>query len=204
VLALVCVGGVVYLLTVRKASQPPDDWKQLWDARLAALQSVLGPSDDQILTSPIPFNLGGSADVLIFRKHNDGVCYVTAGVIGDDRAKPNRIGQYELMICLRKPADWAPQVIGTLSRYTTEAVLEPGDTMDVAPALPQPTKLDHLLFVPYAEVTVEGKRTVVLLCLGVTGDEYECVRRQGYDDLIERLKQANVYPFTDLARQSVP
>jgi hypothetical protein len=203
VLVLVSVGGIAYLLATRKSPQPPDDWQRLWDARLAALRSVLGPSDVRILTSPIPFYLGGSADVLTFRQHTEGVCYVTAGIIGDGCGKPNELGQYELMICLREPAEWAPNLISNLAKYTTEAVLKPGDTMDIAPALPQPTRLEHLLFVPYAKIAVEDEEAAVMLCLGITSDEYDCARKQGSEVIVDRLKQANVYPFTDLARESV-
>lgn len=81
-----------------------DDWKRLWDARLAALEGVLGPSDGEVLHSPIPFGLGGNADVIRFRKHVDGVVYVTSDLIGDQQSKPNMLGQYELMICLRDDA----------------------------------------------------------------------------------------------------
>jgi hypothetical protein len=203
VLVFVSIGGIVYLLAARKSPQPPDDWQRLWDARLAALQSVLGPSDDRILASITPFYLGGSADVLTFRQHTEGVCYVTAGIIGDGRGKPNELGEYELMICLREPAEWAPNMISNLARYTTETALNPGDTMDMAPALPQPTRLDHLLFVPYAKIVVEGKEAAVMLCLGITGLEYDCARKHGSDVIIDWLKQVNVYPFTDLARESV-
>lgn len=202
-LVLACVGVAVYALAIRERPRPSEEWGRHWDARLDALRPVLGPADDQILTSPVPFHLGGSADVLTFRQHAAGVCYVTAGIIGDDRAKPNKLGQYELMICLRDPDEWAPRLISDLAKYTTEAVLAPGDTMDIAPALPQPARLDHLLFVPYAEIHVDGAKAGLLLCLGITADEYAWLREHGSDALVSKLKQANVYPFTDLARASV-
>ena len=65
---------------------------------------------------------------------------------------------------------------------------------------------DRVVYSKYGgnEITVEGKKAGVLLCLGITGDEYECVRKQGPDVLIEKLKRANTYPFTDLGRTSVP
>jgi hypothetical protein len=94
-------------------------------------------------------------------------------------------------------------LISDLAKYTTEAVLKPGDAMDIAPALPQPTRLDHLLFVPYAKIAVVGDEAAVMLRLGITGDEYDRVRKQGSEVIANRLKQAGVYPFTDLARESL-
>jgi hypothetical protein len=205
---LLCVGALLHLLKRRRrseASAAADDWQRTWDARLAALQSVFGPADDDILTSVIPFYLGGSADVLAFRKHNDGICYVTAGIIGDASAKPNKHGQYELMICVREPAaaDWAPNLVGTLARHTTEAVLSSGETMDIAPALPQPASVTQLLFLNYADINIQGKNAGVLLCLGINADEVEYIKTHGLEPLVKSLEQADVYPFTDLNRPSV-
>lgn len=187
----------------RSSDQEDNDWQQLWDKRLTALESVLGASDDTVFHSPVPFHLDGSADVLAFHKHNEGVAYVTANLIGDDRSKPNDLGQYELMICLRKDADWAPQLISNLAKYTIDAVLSPNDTMDIGPALPQPTQLEAFLYVSYANVTVDDKKAGILLCLGITKDELSFVRENSVDELVSLLKQESVYPFTDLTRQSV-
>ena len=68
-----------------------DDWQKTWDARLAALEHELGQSDDTIATSPVPIYLGGGADVLTFKKHVDGIAYVTAGLIGDDANKRHHL-----------------------------------------------------------------------------------------------------------------
>ena len=189
--------------TLQENRTMSDDWEVLWDARLAALESVLGPSDDSVLHSPVPFELGGPADVLIFREHVEGVVYVTAGVIGDEDALPGDGGQYELMICLRDGEDWAPQLLSQLAMYTREAVLNSGDTMDIGPALPQPTQLSAFLYHSYAAITVNEQPATVLLCVGITKDELAFASKKGSAALIERLKEAGIYPFTDLGRKSV-
>ncbi len=199
---VVGVAGSLYYMT-RSSDHANDDWERLWDARLAALEDVFGPSGDTVLHSPVPFYLDGAADVLVFRQHNDGVVYVTADLIGDDRSKPSELGQYELMICLRQDANWAPQLISNLAKYTIDDVLSPNDTMDIGPALPQPTDLAAFLYLPYANVIVDDRKGGVLLCLGITPDELSFVRENGPDKLVSRLKQNGVYPFTDLSRQSV-
>lgn len=201
-IVILAAAGGIYFMT-RSSDHTDHDWHQLWDARLVVLESVLGASDDTVIHSPVPFYLDGAADVLVFRKHNDGVVYVTADLIGDDRSKPSELGQYELMICLRKNADWAPQLISNLAKYTVDAVLSPNDTMDIGSALPQPTQLEAFLYVPYAKITVDDKKAGILLCLGITQDELSFVREHGPDELLSHLKQAGVFPFTDLSRQSV-
>jgi len=43
----------------------------------------------------------------------------------------------------------------------------------------------------------------LLLCVGITPAELETCRREGVDQMIERLRTAAVFPFTDLKRESV-
>lgn len=200
---LVAATGLGFLFMSRSGDESTNDWERLWDARLAALEAVLGPSTGGALHASIPFNLDGAADVVEFLEHVDGVVYVTADLIGDDRSKPNDLGQYELMICLRDEADWAPQLISNLAKYTIDAVLQPGETMDIAPALPQPTNLSSFLFGSYATISVQGKPASILLCVGITGEELQYLQANGYDALLQRLKDAGVFPFTDLSRRSV-
>ncbi len=200
---LVAATGLGFLFMSRSGDESTNDWERLWDARLAALEAVLGPSTGGALHASIPFNLDGAADVVEFLEHVDGVVYVTADLIGDDRSKPNDLGQYELMICLRDEADWAPLLISDLAKYTINAVLQPGDTMDIAPALPQPTNLSAFLFISYAAITVEQKPASIMLCVGITSEELQYLQASGYDALLTRLRSAGVFPFTDLTRGSV-
>lgn len=206
------IAAGVYLMTSTSNSDD-DDWQRLRDARQTVLEGVFGPADDILLHSPVPFYLDGAADVLMFHKHNNGVVYVTADLIGDDRSRPNELGQYELMICTPGDSEWAPQLISNLARYTIDAVLAPNDTMDIGPALPPPTELTAFLYLPYATVEVEGRHAAIMLCLGITASELAFIRK--HDDveilvdalkvetLVDALKAAGVYPMTDLTRSSV-
>lgn len=177
--------------------------KQILDQRRAVLEVIFGGTDDPIRKAFPPFYSGGAADVLTFRKHVAGVTYVTASLIGDSQSKPNALGQYELMICVRKDAGWASDLISKLGHYTTEAVLAPNDTMDIGPALPRPTELTSFLFLPFSKIRVDGKDAAVMLCLGITADELEFIQDHDVEDLVEKLKERKIYPFTDPKRTSV-
>jgi hypothetical protein len=189
-------------LSFRRECEPDDEWQRLWDLRRAAIEEVLGPSDETVIHSPIPFDIGGNADVLTFSTPTNGITYVTASLIGDESSLPNEQGQYELMIRVPLRSDWAANLISQLARYTTEAVLSAGNTMDIRPALPRPTELSTLLFVTYSTISVEGQQASLLLCLGITDDELDFAHEHGSSDLVEKLKVAGVYPITDVARQS--
>ncbi|MEW4488624.1 suppressor of fused domain protein [Thalassoglobus sp. JC818] len=202
IMAFAILTGVILMMSTGSADD--DAWQRQWEARQKALEAVLGAADDKVLHSPVPFHLDGAADVLVFRKHNEGVVYVTADLIGDDRSKPNSLGQYELMICTPKDSDWAPQLISNLAKYTIVAVLNPNDTMDIGPALPKPSEVSAFLYLPYSKLEVEGKKSAVMLCLGITSAELKFIQNNDVEILVKALKKAGIYPMTDLSRSSVP
>ncbi len=182
------------------AETEEDDWQKNWDARIAALEAELGKADDEVATSPVPIYLGGGADVLTFKKHVDGVAYVTAGLIGDGSQKRTALGQYELMMCFRSANDWAPSLLSRLARYTFDAALNPGETMDIAPAMPENSTIAGLLFVSYRHFKVNDISAGILLCIGITESELAQCKAGRSDAVLAALKDAAVFPFTDPER----
>jgi hypothetical protein len=184
-----------------------DDWSELWSDRLRALESVLGESDDRVLHGAIPFYLGfengGTADVVSFSQHFDGVAYVTADLIGCEDQKRSELGNYELMICHREESEWGPGIVSRLAHYTLETAIEPGHTMDSGPATPKGSTIAALLFDDYATFDVRGELSGLLLCFGITARELKDCRNHGSETILEKLKDADIYPFTDLYRDSV-
>ncbi|MDR3402586.1 MAG: suppressor of fused domain protein [Chthoniobacter sp.] len=184
-----------------------DDWKRIWDARLAALESILGKSADTVGHAVVPFYLGGTADVLSFPHYVPGFTFVTADLTGEDVGqKPNSLGNYELMICTRSDFPRASDLISKLARYTCDAVLEPGQSMDLATFFGDST-LQALLFThpteSPAQFTLEGQPCGLLLCIGITKDELEFKKANGSAALLEKLHAAGVFPYTVPDRTSV-
>ena len=185
------------------ASDEDDEWKVLWDARLAALEKLLGKSEENILTSMMPVYLGGAADVVTFADHVEGFAYVTAGLVGSDGQKATDLGEYELMICSREANSWMPSLVSRLSSYTMQTALKAGDTMNIGPAMPADSTIAALLFVPYAEIQVLERDAGVLLCIGITQAELNHCRVNGPTQMLEKLKSDGIFPFTDPQRDSV-
>jgi hypothetical protein len=178
-----------------------DDWEEVWDARADALARALGTDHDEGFHAPHPFSLGGQADVLAYHHHLDGVVYVTAELTG----KPNACyADYELMICHRSAEDWGPNVISQLAAYTQEAYIGEGESMDVDRATPSQSKIKASLFDTYATFELFGAPNELRLCIGITGPELEFKLKHGPEKLLALLKRHDVYPFTDLERDSVP
>lgn len=188
-----------------------DEWSEWWDARMEAMASVLGKADDVVGHAMIPFqmgaDIGGAADVVYFRYHLDGVVCATSELIGCNDQVNNRLGNYELMICHRQNdedgLEWGANIISQLAHYTSEAELNPGETMDIGPATPKGSTIAAFLFFGYATFTVRERQAGLLLCMGITKAELKACRKGKRDLVEEKLKGAGVYPFTDLFRKSV-
>jgi len=171
------------------------------------IEEILGKHSDTVLHSPVPFDLGfdigGGADVYIYKNHIDGVVYLTADLIGKKQVK-NSIGNYELMICHSEAQDWGASLISKLSYYTLESSLNSGETMNLGGNFVlDNSEIKALIFSKYADFKVKGKKYGILLVVGITADELDWARENGGENLIEKLKNAGVYPKTDFKRKSI-
>jgi len=184
-----------------------DEFQRWWDARVSAMEKVLGRSHNMHGHAVIPFqfgaDMGGAADIIYFHEHLDGIVSVTSELIGCDEQIFNSLGNYELMICHRDEEDWGPNIISQLAHYTLEAELNPGETMDIGPAVPDGSTIDALLFLEYAKFPVLDRDCGLLLCIGITADELTQCRAGQRPEVEAALKGQNIYPYTDLYREPV-
>lgn len=191
------------LQSTMNQNQEEDEWQQIWDERLAVLERELGKSDENIATSLIPIYAGGGADVLTFQNHLDGVAYVTAGLIGHCDQRETSLGQYELMMCFRDENEWAPSLLSKLAPYTFQAALNPNDTMEIGPALPEDATLSALLFVNYLQFQFRKQEAGILLCIGITAEELKMCQAGETEAVLQKIKEERVFPFTEIQRNSV-
>jgi hypothetical protein len=182
-------------------------WERLWLARKNAIEAALGPSSDRVYHATVPFDLGGRADVLEFPGYRGGVAYVTADLVGESGQQENSLGQYELMLCMREPMDWAPSILSRLAPYTLEVPLEPFETMDIGGAVLQPSSIVAFLFnepdIERNSFSALGHGFGLLLCIGITAAELAECRAGRTEDVLRALKDGGVFPFTDLRRGDV-
>ena len=167
------------------------------------MKSVLGETDGRVLHAPIPFHLSGQADVLLFPKHIPGRVTATCELLGFEEQIKNQLGTYELIIAHRDDTEWGPTIISRLARYTCEACLDPGDNMDIAPAVPTGSPIAGFLFLEYARFQYRNQNAGLLLCIGITSDELQHCKNGAREEIVAALKERGVYPYTDLFRRSV-
>jgi hypothetical protein len=153
----------------------------------------------------IPLHLpAGQADVLVFAQHIvGGVLYVTSDLTGSASTQmPNGVwAQYELAICQRGDETWAPDAISRLAARTLRDPLRPGETMGMD-LLPGDSVISAFLFVDYGSFRLAHRSCGVLLCVGITAEEEAECFQSGSTVVLERLRGAGVFPFTDLERES--
>lgn len=184
-----------------------NEWQKIWDARIAALTPILGRPSNTVYHATAPMQLGGFADVLAFPEYVSGMTYVTADLTGEDVGQmPSSLGNYELMICVREELWPAANMISRLARYTCEAELEAGETMDL-PNFFSDSVIKALFFAhpSFKPVRFEflGQQYGLLLCIGITAEELAFSRANGSDALLALLKKRDVFPYTVLQRDSV-
>ncbi len=184
-------------------TEDDDEWTVWWNAREAALEEVLGRAEEVVATAPFPIYLGGSADVMFFRNHIEGVVNVTAGLTGLSGQEENRQGNYELMICHRDDDETGMRIISQLASYTLDNPINPGETMSIGDAAPEDSTITAFLFFDYARIRVLDQAAGLLLCLGITSEELKACR-SGHRERVEKaLRETQVYPYTIWHRESV-
>jgi hypothetical protein len=184
-----------------------DGWKRVWNARICALNPILGRQADRVFHSAVPMCFGGFADVVPFPDYLPGMTYVTVNLTGEDVGQlPTSLGNYELMVCVREESSRAADLISRLARYTCEAELEPGESMDLKDFFGS-SVIEGLLFTHPGDQPVEfeflGQRYGLLLCIGITGAELAFKHAHGADPLLALLRERGVFPYTVLQRESV-
>ncbi len=75
-----------------------DERERTWDMRGEQQQLMLGTSNRRSRHAVVPFNLGGQADVLVFRNHVPGQVAATCELLGEPTQKQNSLGTFELVI----------------------------------------------------------------------------------------------------------
>lgn len=185
-----------------------------------ALQHVLGKSAGFVGHAIIPFAVGGAVDMYYYPNLIEGTAFATQELIEYNGKSPipNKFGTYELVAFTRHPYSTGKMGEGDFGKierrfcgiftgvgnFSYMAKLGPGETCEL-PVNNQPNRC--LIFdefkVEGKEFTFGGKTHSLLLIIEVHRDEMQFAMDYGSGELFKLLKAANVYPYSDLDRDSV-
>ena len=217
--------GLLEAGCAERAKFSQEQYDRHYEAKQVALERLLGPVHDMVGHAIIPFGgAGGSVDMYYFPKGIPGTGFATMELIEPDGSgpKPNRIGTYELVTFTKlrmPPSDSHSDVnepfnkiqhrmcsiMTTLGYYSYEAVLNPGETCEIPAYEGEPGVC--LIFDEYRKdgtgFEIDGQEHCLLLCIEVFRSEMEYAMRNGSAAVLEKLRKAGHYPYSDLDRDPV-
>lgn len=200
-----------------------EEYERYDEAKTAALERVLGPMHDMVGHALIPFSAGGTVDMYYFPNGIRGTGFATMELIEPDGSGPlpNDVGTYELVAYTRhnirdadEKADDDPfntianritSIFTIIGLYSREAVLRPGETCEIPGEDGEPNTC--LIFDEYAPdgktFEIDGKRHCLLLCIELHRKEMKYAMKNSGAALLDKLKQAGHYPYSDMDRKPV-
>ncbi len=200
---------------------PGGQHTQVAEQRTAALQGLFG-KHSLYLVSPVPFALGGDATILGYDEYLPGhTVYCTSEMTGawGSGQKPGASGEFELVMVLPKgsalspvhAADglvkkgWLGVTLHGLARYSTQAVLTPGQVAGPLPDAFSPHT--HLLLVDLTAGDIKfgfgGRQYGLLLLISISTPEQQFQSEHGAAALLNALRHAGEYPVSNPARKDV-
>jgi len=170
------------------------------------IEQILGKPESIVIHAHVPFHLGynagGRADVFLYKNHLDGIVYITGDLIGQ-KQKSSDAGNYEFMVAHKTDNEWGSNLISNLSYYTLDASINSGETMDIGAYASPENTVKAIVFDKYSTFRIGFKKYGLMLIIGITEDELEWAKRNSGSKLIEKLKEEDIYPITDLKRKSI-
>ena len=191
-----------------------------YELKEKGLEEVLGKMYGMVGHAIIPFSVGGAVDMYYFPNHIEGTGFATMELLDPDGngPKPNDLGTYELVAFTKYPYNTNEEektsfnlierricgIFTAVGNYSFQAVLKPNETCEI------PRKGEGNMYLVFDNYQPDGKVFKIgerehhlLLCLEVFRSEMEFARTNGSPELLEKLKQAGYYPYSDLNRKVV-
>jgi len=185
-----------------------------------SLDEALEKMEDTVLHALIPFFIGGTLDLYLFRNFLPGTLYVTQELFTPDpkgRPKKSKAGWFELAAAYRDDSDQtdakgmtpsirsAGRILNPIARYASMASLGPGETAEIPGDEGEPNTCIVFDRVDLGGKTLSasGEAFFLLLVIQIHPQELAFARAHKSAELFKRLKASGYYPYSDLDRPSV-
>lgn len=208
-----------------KQEKPSEDatakLAEAWhDQKSKLMEASLGREHDIVMHAIIPYVVGGGLDLYYYPHSIPGTAIATKELSDlPDQGSANRVFScYELAMFTRHTLnlddakDSTPfgrahsninRILNCIAPYSASATLNPNETCEF------PAEMEHvggkcLIFDTYGSPTSEQARGFgVLAVIEIHRAEMDFARSSGGSELIQRLKAAGHYPYSDLDRDPV-
>jgi hypothetical protein len=166
---------------------------------------TLGKPIDIVFHATVPFHFGydagGAADVYQYKRPDGNINYITGDLIGEPQ-KSSDAGNYELLIVMKDDEQWGANLIRMLAFSTLDESFNSGETMDIG-SFGKEVGFDAIVFDKYASTMIDAKEIGIMLVLGITKKELNWKIKNGGKELIIKLKENGIYPFSIPKRKSI-
>jgi hypothetical protein len=194
-----------------------------WDRRKSQLMmQILGPEHDHVMHSIVPYAVGGSLDLYYFPNPSGlrGTAIATKELseLPGSGSSNSIFKNYEFVVFSKFPIDFkvayddstvfgrshraADFILNRLAPYSAEAVLEPFDTCEVPGEGPE-TPSQFVIFNAFPDFPTDQIQFGLMAVIRVFQSELEFARANSCRELVERLSDAGVYPYSDLDREPI-
>jgi hypothetical protein len=193
---------------------------QEWlDRKTAMMVELLGREHDTVMHALIPYFLGGPLDLYYFPEGIPGTAIATKEVseLPGQGSSNRTFEDYELVMFTKHPLSLSDAqddntpfgkahhtintILNCIARYSADATLNPGETCE----FPEDMEIVGgrcLIFDAYGPQQ-EHAEFGLLAVIEIHQSEMQYAMENRGADLIEKLKQAGYYPYSDLDRPAV-
>jgi hypothetical protein len=213
------------LFGAKKETPSDDDANQAaqawYEQKSKLMEAILGREHDMVMHAIIPYAVGGGLDLYYYPHGIAGTAIATKELSElPDEGSSNRVFTcYEIAMFTRHALnldlakdDGTPfgaahaninSVLNCIARFSASATLNPNETCEF-PADMEKLGGKCLIFDAYGAPRDESRRGFgILAIIEVFRSEMDFARATGGAELIQRLKAAGHYPYSDLDRDPV-
>lgn len=177
------------------------NYEQFYKQLFQPIEERIGHIDEAGIAALIGFDCGGPVSLCtVGRGREHFVTYVTCELSAREGQHPAEFGRYEVMMTCDDER-WAHKILTRIGRMSLESPFGHGHTIDIAPVVGTDFPVQGLVVEEFARLTIDGQCYGILYFHGVTRSELEFAMQSGADGLLERLRQAGIYPRTSVHRK---
>lgn len=195
-----------------------DEW---YERKSVLMEKTLGREHDIVMHAIIPYAIGGGLDLYYYPNGIPGTAIATKELsdIPGEGSKNDAFNAYELVMFTRYPIDLDSAkdkstefgrvhaninaILNTIAPYSSQAKLNPNETCEFPKDMPH-VGGKYLIFDNYGSHSDPVIGTFGLLALiEIFPAEMKHARKHGGASLIQRLKDAGHYPYSDMNRKTV-
>lgn len=198
----------------KEAAAPSEADYDAWDKRKSDLmEAALGPEHDVVLHAIVGYPLGGPLHTYYYAKgiEGTGIASKELARLGEKSPSNRDYDKYEFVIFSRAPLaigavgampekdekrDFLRGALTHLANYAEQATLNPLETLEFPADFGEPVGGRCFVLDAYRPELFD-RDFGLMLVMEVHRDEMNFARTQGTRVLLEKLKAAGAYPYSD-------